>query len=471
MEQKGRREGTISKMESTVQKRGKRREDGLGTAVDFLLANARLVLGVGGAAMLGIATLAVKRLMDRAGGPADGDEKPDQKSITESWEELGLVGASPKLLRKELESAVMKATSTPIKMVKRQDSKQSATVESPKLKLKKVQLILTLQEKILQYIQTHVTVAEEEVSHAKQQAMAICTEMQEFIRNKHPDMPLGEMNLGGSLFHDLQVATVSHVCLLLPLSIEEKLWNFIPGDQTILNIPHLWLVRRTSLEYFPRGSSYWDRFTVGGYLSSKLVNETLYKMVMELMNWPSIGSMLDCIIRPVMGNRELKLELQKEQRQLFINIVPTMTMNNTVLTLQERENDGFENLWCQSFYTAENTKLQDLDTSDQGFRRCCLKIFKAICKGNPALRKLTSSHLADTILHLSEAESNWAETDLADRFQQIIRTLVGYMEEGFLPSYFNASVNLLSDLSEEDIDEIGYTLYCASCDPDFLLQR
>lgn len=36
--------------------------EGLGSVVDFLLANARLVLGVGGAAVLGIATLAVKRV-------------------------------------------------------------------------------------------------------------------------------------------------------------------------------------------------------------------------------------------------------------------------------------------------------------------------------------------------------------------------------------------------------------------------
>nr|KAF6398714.1 mitochondrial elongation factor 2 [Molossus molossus] len=44
-------------------KQGKRHEeDVLSSAVNFLLANARLVLGVGGAAVLGIATLAVKRV-------------------------------------------------------------------------------------------------------------------------------------------------------------------------------------------------------------------------------------------------------------------------------------------------------------------------------------------------------------------------------------------------------------------------
>lgn len=48
------------------QKWGKRHDDDmLGSAVDFLLANARLVLGMGGAAVLGIATLAVKRVRPR----------------------------------------------------------------------------------------------------------------------------------------------------------------------------------------------------------------------------------------------------------------------------------------------------------------------------------------------------------------------------------------------------------------------
>lgn len=42
--------------------KGKKDEGGIGTAIDFVLSNAKVVLGVGGAAMLGIATLAVKRV-------------------------------------------------------------------------------------------------------------------------------------------------------------------------------------------------------------------------------------------------------------------------------------------------------------------------------------------------------------------------------------------------------------------------
>lgn len=46
-------------------RKGKKDDNGLGTAIDFVLSNAKLVLGVGGAAMLGIATLAVKRVRTR----------------------------------------------------------------------------------------------------------------------------------------------------------------------------------------------------------------------------------------------------------------------------------------------------------------------------------------------------------------------------------------------------------------------
>lgn len=51
-------------MAGAGQRRGKKDDNGIGTAIDFVLANARLVLGVGGAAMLGIATLAVKRVSE-----------------------------------------------------------------------------------------------------------------------------------------------------------------------------------------------------------------------------------------------------------------------------------------------------------------------------------------------------------------------------------------------------------------------
>lgn len=55
-------------MAGAGQRKGKKDDNGIGTAIDFVLSNARLVLGVGGAAMLGIATLAVKRVSVQGSG-------------------------------------------------------------------------------------------------------------------------------------------------------------------------------------------------------------------------------------------------------------------------------------------------------------------------------------------------------------------------------------------------------------------
>lgn len=59
-------------MAGAGERKGKKDDNGIGTAIDFVLSNARLVLGVGGAAMLGIATLAVKRVsVGRCEGKAE----------------------------------------------------------------------------------------------------------------------------------------------------------------------------------------------------------------------------------------------------------------------------------------------------------------------------------------------------------------------------------------------------------------
>lgn len=52
----------VKKEAMNFQSTRRRGEDGVAMVINFLLSNARLVLGVGGAAILGIATLAVKRV-------------------------------------------------------------------------------------------------------------------------------------------------------------------------------------------------------------------------------------------------------------------------------------------------------------------------------------------------------------------------------------------------------------------------
>lgn len=94
-------------MAGSGERKSKKDDNGIGTAIDFVLSNARLVLGVGGAAMLGIATLAVKRMYDRA---ISAPTSPTRLSHSgkRSWEEPNWMG-SPRLLNKDMKAGLSRS--------------------------------------------------------------------------------------------------------------------------------------------------------------------------------------------------------------------------------------------------------------------------------------------------------------------------------------------------------------------------
>lgn len=271
-----------------------------------------------------------------------------------------------------------------------------------------------------------------------------------------------------------KVVTADHAQLMVPLVLEKNLWSSIPGEDTIMNVPGFWLVRRENLEYFPRSSSYWDRCMVGGYLSPKSVLEVFEKLVAGSINWPAIGSVLDYIIRPVVPAETLTLEVQYEtDRKLYVDFLPLLVMEDGTSLIAKPHRfaaERHENLWRQSFRVAETARLRALDQEDGGCRCTCLKVAKAVCKLNPALHKLNSSQLTNTILLLSEKEGDWTQEALADRFLQLLRALVGHLEAGKLPCALSPKVNLFCELTDQEVDELGYTLYCALSDPGGLLR-
>ncbi|XP_054848289.1 mitochondrial dynamics protein MID49 [Eublepharis macularius] len=455
-------------MAGYAQKQGKR-SDGTGLAgvVDFLLANARVVLGVSGAAVLAIATLAVKRLIDRATSPPDDDSdmKAKQKSLEESWQELSLIQTMPKsqlpLRREKLEEPLL----SPVVDGTTEDP-EDVVPSSEMLPAKsKTQLCLTLQEKLLSRYQDHISVSEAKKILGKQLSKDICAELQDFLKNKCSELPFGNAFLSGYLCDGLIGGGTLEVAFMLPLVLESSLWTLIPGEQTVVNNPCFWMIKRTSLEYFPRGNSPWDRFMVGGYLSSNAISSALRKVLVASINWPAISSMLGCVVRPVMAPEELKLEVRHEQIHLDITLCPMMESGDKTL-LAASLKEPVENLWQQSFYATEVSKLKDLDARDSGIRQCCLHLLKDVFEIHPFWCKLTSSHLIHVLLHLSETESDWSEAALAIRFRQVLEELLQFLEEGSLPCYFDSRINLLGHLRLEEIDDIGYTLYEALAEPD-----
>ncbi|XP_058260489.1 mitochondrial dynamics protein MID51 [Hemibagrus wyckioides] len=463
-------------------RKGKKDDNGLGSAIDFVLSNAKLVLGVGGAAMLGIATLAVKRMYDRTLSAPTSPTKANQ-SGKRSWEEPSWLGSSPRTLNHDMKQNVSRSLQTlptssssfqPDFPRRTAGRPSSSSRSSSKAALQRGRMRLSLQEHLWAFYHERVNISPEEQQAARHAALEICAELRAFIHTKVPDMPLRDMYLSGSLYHDLQVVSADHAQLMVPLILEKSLWSFIPGEETIMNVPGFWLVRRENLEYFPRGSSYWDRCLIGGYLSPKSVLEVFEKLVTGCMNWPAIGSVLGYVVRPAVPSHTealtLSLEVQYDsERRLHVDFLPLLVSEDAVSLIAKPHRER-ENLWRQSFWSAETTKLLALDRDDDGCRCVCLKIAKAVCKLNPALTPLNASHLANAVLLLCESERNWSREVLAERFTQLIRALVGHLEAGRLPCALDHKVNLLCELTPREVDDLGYTLYCSLSDPESLLR-
>ncbi|NXW67817.1 MID49 protein, partial [Hirundo rustica] len=462
------------------QQRGRRQEngglgsviDGLGSVFDVLLANARLVLGVSGAAVLAIATLAVKRLIDRATSPRDeGDPKAEQKSLEESWQDLALIKTTPKPPKKQRREDLSQPLLSPAQPLVPGEAPNprgcSAPLGAPQVQSSPLRC-LTLQEKLLSH-SSQLAVPEIQASLIPQLARSICTQLQNFLRSKCPELPFGRFFLRGALLDGLEVLAADHIHLMLPVVLDAGLWSLISGEDTVVRNPQYWMIKRIDLGYFPRGCSPWDRFIVGRYLSSSMLNETLHKLLVASINWPAIGGLLGCAIHPVVASRELKLEVKHDQVELSITLFPVVEMEDKVLLAVPPEG-LVENLWLESFYKAEVSRVKELDAGDSGARQLCLRILNGVCRSQPSLHKLGGSPVTNVILHLSDAASDWAEESLADRFQQVLEELVASLEKGVLLSYFNPKINLFSRLLEEEIDEMGFVLYRAISEPELLLK-
>ncbi|KAM5262805.1 mitochondrial dynamics protein MID49 [Ctenodactylus gundi] len=450
------------------QKRGKQRgEEGLGSAVDFLLANARLVLGMGGAAVLGIATLAVKRLIDRATSPPDED---DAKG--DSWKELSLLKATPNQQPQPPPAALSEPLSPLVPLPSGPEGPADTGPQTPPRLSSPAPLCLTFQEKLLAFEQDHVVVPAAHVVLAKQLAGDIAQELQVYLRSKFPELPFGPLVPGGPLYEELQAGTTEHVRLLAPLVLEPGLWSLVPGVDTVAQDPRCWAMRRTQLEFCPRGSSPWDRFLVGGYLSSRELLGLLRKALIASVNWPAIGALLRCLIRPSMASEELLLEVQHEHLELTMAVLVAVTgvCEDSRLLLAWPLEGLAGNLWLQDLYPVEAAKLQTLDNCDAGTRQRLLLLLCGVFRGHPALGRLGRSHLTQVVLRLGEKEVDWAEEALGEHFLQALELLIGSLEQGTLPCHFDPSVNLLSGLQEEEIDAMGYALYSGLRAPEGLLQ-
>lgn len=162
--------------------KGKKDDNGIGTAIDFMLSNAKLVLGVGGAAMLGIATLAVKRMYDRAISAPTSPTKMEQTG-KKSWEEPVWMGSSPRVLNHDMKSTVSRSLqSLPTSShalepdcLRRAVGRGVAGGSGPSHSdMLRARMRLSLQEHLWEFYKCNVNIPAEEQATARKAALDIC---------------------------------------------------------------------------------------------------------------------------------------------------------------------------------------------------------------------------------------------------------------------------------------------------------
>uniref|UniRef100_A0A8D1QJL0 Mitochondrial dynamics protein MID49 n=1 Tax=Sus scrofa TaxID=9823 RepID=A0A8D1QJL0_PIG len=416
---------------------------------------------------------AATQLIDRATSSQDeADAKGDATCLEESWKELSLLKATPCLQCRPPPAAL--SQSVPLRAPSPSAPEVPADADpqkAPQLSSPAPSLCLTFQEKLLAFERDYVTVPVAHVTLAKQLAGDIALELQAYLRNKFPELPFGALVPGGPLYDGLQAGATDPVRLLVPLALEPGLWSLVPGVDTVAQDPRCWAVRRTQLEFRPRGSSPWDRFLVGGYLSSRVLLELLRKALTASVNWPAIGSLLGCLIRPRVASEELLLEVQHERLELTVAVLLAVAgapAGERLLLAWPLEGLA-GNLWLQDLYSAEAARLRALDEGDAGTRRRLLLLLCGVCHRHPVLGRLGRSHLTQVVLRLGEEAADWAEEALGERFLQALESLIGSLERASLPCHFNHRVDLLGGLRDEDIDDLGCALFRGLQAPEQLL--
>ncbi|KAI8500110.1 Mitochondrial [Branchiostoma belcheri] len=341
----------------------------------------------------------------------------------------------------------------------------------------------TLLHKLTRFHDNVVEIPQNEVDMAKEVTQIVATAIRDFIRTKKPELPLGELYADGHVYDGLKVIRADQTTVVVPMSLDVNMWQLVPGDETVLCVPGWCLIRRQNVDYFPMGSSGWDHFVIGGYLSPRVVGKMFTRLVQESINWPSLSHCFGFQVRPKMRGLTAALDVyygSDLQHRLRVTVTPAIRFESLELVatphpalLRTERPDGvesFQNLWRESFMEAERIKLETLEDG-VGCHRACLRVVKAVTETNTELRAIRYEHLLHLMFHLCDKETRWQPDDLADRYEDMLQYLQGSLAKGALLHYFDESVNLFADVDTETLQTAHRVLTLAVAHPASLLRR
>ncbi|XP_072044440.1 mitochondrial dynamics protein MID51-like isoform X2 [Amphiura filiformis] len=332
-----------------------------------------------------------------------------------------------------------------------------------------------LVELLEEYYQDKVQAPDEEITAMKAVAEQVAQNITEYVRGRHANILQRDVFVAGSAYDGTTVKHPNMFVLLVPLNLEANMWKIVNAKDTVLKAPGYALVHRANTDFYRPGSSIWDRFLVGTYLNSDLIQRLLEDVLNKVTNRGFTFAYQDYYVTSI--DKALTLELIHPVGGLVdhmtLQVVPCITLegpNGTVClegiphgclseSAERRarkadtyERDPYENLWYQSTRTKEAEMLQD---EDGGCRKKCLQILKAVCRNQPPLSSLSEFHVKTVCLHLCEEESEWEDVMMAERFLDVLKTLEQFLDDKKLPHVVHKEMDLFEGFASRQLGKMN----------------
>ncbi|XP_071965971.1 cyclic GMP-AMP synthase-like receptor 3 [Antedon mediterranea] len=313
------------------------------------------------------------------------------------------------------------------------------------------------------YFHEHVSIPVVEQKRAKTVVEKIKLILEDNFKTSN--FVFGTIYHQGSSYEGLKVIREDEFDLLVPIKMGTDLWKAEENAEGCNT--------HSSGYYFIKkvrnGATHLNDCVVNGYINPISTFRQMQSLVQGVVNQIN-QELFGITARQSVNGPALTINVTYDSRkQLSIDIVPCIELDGTRYVAKRhpkaespnsRQAPGqniYDQLWRRSYTQKEQIIISDMDWQNE-CRRACLKILKTIRvkRGASQLGMLSSYHLKTCMLYLNDDTSvtQWHQDYLHDRFKDLLRTLIKYMEKYDLPNFHNPSENLFEQFTQESLRNV-----------------
>ncbi|XP_071965974.1 cyclic GMP-AMP synthase-like [Antedon mediterranea] len=303
------------------------------------------------------------------------------------------------------------------------------------------------------YLKTEVTFTKLEQTQAKEAVQKIREAFHKFQHSS--PFNFKQIYHQGSSYEGLKVIAADEFDLLIPLNLKSSDWKIKePKEKDLGN--YFWIEKSEKSQNSNENDKTFDDLIEQERLIPEKVRKCMQSTVQKAVN-----GMTGMTIN--LRSSGPAITLKFNDKKLSIDIVPGLILNGRHFVAKSprhlRDHKEYGQLWRESFSKKEKKRIKAMDKMNE-CRRDCLKILKTIRekRGESQLKLLSSYHLKTCMLHLANrSELSWEPDKLADRFKDLVQTLIDFLRDSNIPHFHCRSMNLIINnikYNKESLDHI-----------------